>query len=176
MSGSKDRTAGRALIAALAAFLLAPAAAAAPAVASFKMGPIVNLGPVVPTAGLEIELSVAPQVALAVSVGSTLPDKHGRRLEVVVGGLRYFFRPEGNRWSLTLYGGGARTVSPAEPPEGFGPLVGAAGGYAWSVGARGQVSVEFGMAVGVAAISAPPLAIVVPVPAPILGAGVGYRF
>ena len=170
MFGFKGRTAGRALIAALAAFLLAPTAAAAPSVVTFKTGPIVA------TAGLEIELGIAPQAVLVVSVSGTGPDEEGRRLEAVVGGLRYFFRPEGNRWSLTLYGAGARTVSPAEPPAEFAPVVGAAGGYAWNLGARWRVSVEFGVAVAVAVIDAWIVRLPVPVPVPILGAGVGYRF
>lgn len=155
----QNTMAGCVLVGALVALAFAPAALAAQAVVSLKTGPVAT------TVGPELEVRLGPQVALALSAAAHWEEGQ-ERSDFVLGGLRYFFRPEGNRWLLTAYAGGVR------PGKNWFPLGGAALGYEWNLHERWRASVEFGVGVTVGVA----LFVPVPVPVPLLGAGVGYRF
>lgn len=157
--------AGCVLVGALMVMAFAPAVLAAGAVTSLKAGPALNfMGP-------ELEISPAPRLAL-VLWAAIAGQEQGARSEMVAGGVRYFFRPHGNRWLLTAYAGGVRSVPEGYPATGWSPLLWAAGGYEWNLHRRWRASAEFGIGVTVL----PVLIVAVPVPIPVFGVSLGYRF
>lgn len=104
------------------------------------------------TIGVELEKEFSNQWSIQAGTGKTETTAH------LVGGVRKYFAPDGNRWFAGGY------VSLVGDGEFVLPLVGGTGGYEWKIGDSFRITLEGG------------LAFLIIIPLPSVGVSAGITF